>query len=64
MIQLQPQTNMENYLTVKEALYELSNKIGRTTLYKLMDNGALPKYKLGGRVFLAKADISTLMKRA
>ena len=61
----QPTNNdMTDYITIKEALYELRNKIGRSTLYKLMEKGELQKYRLGGRVFLNKSDISNLMKRA
>lgn len=55
---------MENYLTVKEAAFELKNRISRSTLYRMMDEGTLPKYKLGGRVFLHKNDVSSLLRRA
>lgn len=64
MTTLQPNQNMENYLTVKEAAFELKNRISRSTLYRMMDEGTLPKYKLGGRVFLHKNDVSSLLRRA
>jgi len=55
--------DMADYITIKEALYELKNKIGRSTLYKLMEKGELQKYRLGGRVFLNKNDVAGLMRR-
>jgi excisionase family DNA binding protein len=36
--------------------------ISRRTLYRLLENGALPKRKLGNRTIIRRADIDELMK--
>lgn len=54
---------MEDYITVKEALHVLKNKAGRSTLYKLIKQKKLQKYRLGGRTFLKKEDVMGLMQR-
>src|SRR5438105_3819911 len=46
------------WYTVKEAhtlIYE--GKLGRTTLYKLINGGKLPSYKVGGKVLLRGSDL-------
>lgn len=55
--------DMDQYLTVKEALYELRNRVGRSKLYLLFESGELQKYKIGGRTFVHKGDIGNLIRR-
>lgn len=56
----QPTTNMAEYLTVKEVLDKMD--IGRTLLYKLFKQKTLPKYKLGGKTYVAQKDLKKIVR--
>jgi len=51
---------MAEYLTVKEVLDKMD--IGRTLLYKLFKQKTLPKYKLGGKTYVAQKDLKKIVR--
>ncbi|MFY0603258.1 MAG: helix-turn-helix domain-containing protein [Flavobacteriaceae bacterium] len=51
----------ERPLTAKEAMEYLS--MSRSTFYKYVNNGTIPQYGLGGRVYYKQSEIDNTIKR-
>ncbi len=53
---------VEKLYTVKEVMDIL--RIGRTTLYRHIDNGLINPLKLGGKVLFTESELDRLLKRS
>ena len=54
--------HMEKLITVKEALQAL--RISRATLYRYIEDGILPSYKLRGSRKFTETDIEKLVQKS